>query len=219
MLHCRAGEGEERPQPSASDRSLTGATCSELVYATPPPIHHHHNDSLAIDDAHRRPLPANAFEPFYATQEAVRSRIKQLFTDQSSSAPSSTSSQGGPGIVSALLRALCHANRLDPASTSAGDDVEGAGIANVRSSTTGHHATSSGDGMTGMETRIMIVSNTPGQGSEASGAGGGGYVGLMNAVFAAQKRVSRGEQEAKGVSLTLVVENTDRCIRLATRAS
>lgn len=54
----------------------------------------------------------------------------------------------------------------------------------------------------GMETRIMIVSNTPeqrgngggggpGGGGGGGGGSGGGYVGLMNAVFAAQKRVSR----------------------------
>lgn len=48
----------------------------------------------------------------------------------------------------------------------------------------------------------MIVSNTPeqrgngggggpGGGGGGGGGSGGGYVGLMNAVFAAQKRVSR----------------------------
>jgi hypothetical protein len=72
-------------------------------------------------------------------------------------------------------------NRLHPT----GSDYNQHAISNLQSSTTGHHLDGVEDG-SGFQARILILNNTPERGS-------GGYVGLMNGVFAAQKRVSAGE--------------------------
>jgi hypothetical protein len=68
-------------------------------------------------------------------------------------------------------------NRLHPH----GSGINEHAISNLQSSTTGHHLEELDDG-SGFQARILVVNNTPERGS-------GGYVGLMNAVFAAQKRV------------------------------
>jgi len=84
--------------------------------------------------------------------------------------------EGGPAIVPALLKSLCHINRLHPH----GSGINQHAISNLQSSTTGHHLEDLDDG-SGFQARILVVNNTPERGS-------GGYVGLMNGVFAAQKR-------------------------------
>lgn len=68
-------------------------------------------------------------------------------------------------------------NRLHPTHTTAQ-------LSNIQASATGHIIDPEAQGTSGVRARVLIVNNTPERGS-------GGYVGLMNSVFAAQKRVSR----------------------------
>ena len=64
-------------------------------------------------------------------------------------------------------------NRIHP--------VDSQGVQNIQSSTTGHYVLDEHE--TKARARIMVINNSHDRGN-------GGYVGLMNAVFAAQKRVS-----------------------------
>jgi hypothetical protein len=116
----------------------------------------------------------------------------------------------GPAIVPALLRALCrkqtstphHAtpfptsstsstssnhpspslepdiNRLHPTNSNPHNQ-----LSNIQASATGLILENPDTVNGGVKARVLIVNNTPERGS-------GGYVGLMNSVFAAQKRVS-----------------------------
>lgn len=122
---------------------------------------------------------------------------------------------GGPAIVPALLRALCREqtsistytphhttphssstsstssnhpspssepdiNRLHPTNSNPHNQ-----LSNIQASATGLILENPADAVNGgVKARVLIVNNTPERGS-------GGYVGLMNSVFAAQKRVSR----------------------------
>ncbi len=124
---------------------------------------------------------------------------------------------GGPAIVPALLKSLCRVyqpshgnlatlstdiltqsdiNRLHPI----GGDFNQHAISNLQSSTTGHHLEGVEDG-SGFQARILVLNNTPERGS-------GGYVGLMNGVFAAQKRVSGLSIRDK---ITNLLEKSDLC--------
>lgn len=165
---------------------------SELVYSSHQQKNPHHPSAIegAFSSSITAPLPPNSFQPFHSMQEIFRSRIRAIFDSSSQAASNTDTSQKeswqsqGPAIVPALLQALCHINRLHPSHQSSHS------ISNLQSSTTGHHLTDSsaedggaGSGPGELKARIMIVNNTPDRGS-------GGYVGLMNAVFAAQKKVS-----------------------------
>ena len=93
-----------------------------------------------------------------------------------SSEQTKTSINDQPAIVSALTKALCYINRILPAANSTDGEVS--------------------NNPEKVEPRILIVNATPSPGSsseETESQGGemrGGYVGLMNCVFAAQKAVS-----------------------------
>jgi hypothetical protein len=67
-------------------------------------------------------------------------------------------------------------NRLHPTHSSSGN------LSNVQASATGLILENT-DASSSIKARVLIVNNTAERGS-------GGYVGLMNSVFAAQKRVS-----------------------------
>lgn len=137
---------------------------SELLYSSRAPAVSLHHD-----------LSSNSFEPFHSMQETIRSRLTELMNEQMEDLrrqPETLEESSGPAIVPALLRTLCHINRIHPA------DSQGS-VQNVQSSTTGHYVGDDADSTT--RARIMIINNSHERGS-------GGYVGLMNAVFAAQKR-------------------------------
>lgn len=69
-------------------------------------------------------------------------------------------------------------------------------LANVQASATGH-ILENADVASGIKARVLIVNNTPERGS-------GGYVGLMNSVFAAQKRVRHGLERVLGMDADVV---------------
>lgn len=71
-------------------------------------------------------------------------------------------------------------NRIHP--------VDSQGVQNIQSSTTGHYVLDEHE--TKARARIMVINNSHDRGN-------GGYVGLMNAVFAAQKRVGRRARSGK----------------------
>lgn len=160
----------------------------ELLYSSQAP-------SVSLEHT----LPPNAFEPFHAMSRTIRSRLRELMKHQeaemdagmqvdgeeammkgtlllTAQAKQSSSITDGPAIVPALLRALCHINRLHPTSHA------NSALSNIQASATGVIVNPDADAA-GVGARVLIVNNTPERGS-------GGYVGLMNSVFAAQKRVS-----------------------------
>lgn len=126
-----------------------------------------------------------------AAEDARKKRIEEI-------------SRGGPAIVPALLKSLCRAwtpscawsgakagyatdiNRLHPS-----NQQHQHSISNLQSSTTGHHLADLGDEAGGIQARVLVVNVTPERSS-------GGYVGLMNGVFAAQKRVRGGRARQEG---------------------
>ncbi|KAH8089259.1 TFIIH subunit Tfb4/p34 [Filobasidium floriforme] len=141
---------------------------SELLYSSQAP-----SVSLQHD------LDANSFEPFHSMGETISSRLRQLLVKQMETHEEddvdmdeeAKTKLDGPAIVPALLRALCHINRIHP--------VDSQGVQNIQSSTTGHYVLDEHE--TKARARIMVINNSHDRGN-------GGYVGLMNAVFAAQKR-------------------------------
>ncbi|KAJ9096745.1 hypothetical protein QFC21_005015 [Naganishia friedmannii] len=153
---------------------------SELLYSSQAP-------SVSLQHS----LPGNAFEPFHSMSQTIKARLRELVKQQENGFAvdedamdvdavgeddkAMTMLKDGPAIVPALLRALCHINRLHPIHSNSHGQ-----LSNIQASATGL-ILENPDAANGVKARVLIVNNTPERGS-------GGYVGLMNSVFAAQKR-------------------------------
>ncbi|KAK1923302.1 TFIIH subunit Tfb4/p34 [Papiliotrema laurentii] len=143
---------------------------SSLLY--PPP-------ASTVDEA--KPEP-NMYHPFRLLDKRFEKELKSMVEDEQArlSHKGAASLNEQPAIVSALTKALCYINRVLPSANAApGEGETQAGPDKV-------------------EPRILIINATPAPAStstettdiSAQGGGGemrGGYVGLMNCVFAAQK--------------------------------
>jgi len=87
-----------------------------------------------------------------------------------------------------LIHVTIDINRIHPVDTQ--------GVQNLQSSTTGHYILDEHESKA--RARIMVINNSHDRGN-------GGYVGLMNSVFAAQKRVSL-------IAILISVQRIDRAL-------
>ncbi|KAI9637162.1 TFIIH subunit Tfb4/p34 [Dioszegia hungarica] len=116
----------------------------------------------------------NVYSPFGMLDQGLERGLKDMIAEEETRMDDQDGEglNDPPAIVSAMTKALCYINRHSPPPSS-----ESTAPTN--------------------ETRILVINATPGAGSNSSdnssstksGGGGmrGGYVGLMNCVFAAQK--------------------------------
>nr|ODO02112.1 hypothetical protein L204_00839 [Cryptococcus depauperatus CBS 7855] len=163
-----------------NDVTVYGTSAGKARMIYPPPA--------TTQRGRLKPRP-NCFRPFQLIAEDVEQGVKAMFDEEQSRL--STGNLDGlnepPAMVTALTKALCYINRKAPSTRDHTD-----------SSLLADNSMTSGPDK--QEFRVMIVNATPGSAiAAASGqasndelaAGktgmGGGYVGMMNCVFAAQK--------------------------------
>ncbi|WRT70912.1 uncharacterized protein IL334_007911 [Kwoniella shivajii] len=151
-----------------------------------------------------KPRP-NSYHPFQLLDSRIEQGLKEMAAEEQERLENGNvkSLNEPPSMVSALTKALCFVNRIQPSSSTAAALID---------PTSQDASGSNSNGPDRPETRILIINATPGsnisnsdQSNGVSGENGddgdnnskgqgskggqmrGGYVGLMNCVFAAQK--------------------------------
>ncbi|EIW69258.1 hypothetical protein TREMEDRAFT_62112 [Tremella mesenterica DSM 1558] len=102
----------------------------------------------------------NVYEPFRLLDSGLEQGLRGMMSEEG--AREGKGLNEPPALVAAMTKALCYLNRLSPSTAT----------------------------LQTTDTRMLIINATPGSSfSESDSSGGlrGGYVGLMNCVFAAQK--------------------------------
>ncbi|KAJ9114771.1 hypothetical protein QFC22_005647 [Naganishia vaughanmartiniae] len=139
---------------------------SELLYSSQAPsVSLHHS------------LPGNAFEPFHSMSQTIKARLRELVKQQEKvfMADEDAMEVDASGEDEKAIAMLKDINRLHPAASTHNQ------LSNIQASATGLILENPDAAGGGVKARVLIVNNTAERGS-------GGYVGLMNSVFAAQKR-------------------------------
>ncbi|ORY26813.1 TFIIH subunit Tfb4/p34 [Naematelia encephala] len=156
------------------------AGTSKLLYPTPPK-----------DSEGSKPKP-NMYAPFVRLDKTFESSLRGMFEEEQERLEGQQGKglNDPPAIVSALTKALSYINRVAPHSPSSA----------LTQPTNSDLELPNSSGADKLETRIMVINATPGSSSaetsetegpkpptRQSGGQRGGYVGMMNCVFAAQK--------------------------------